>query len=68
MTVEIISLSISAQVWDRARIELATPGSAFRLASVATHVTVLRGPVLNESKRRLIINYGLYQLMLWWPS
>ena len=26
-------------VWDRAGIELATPGSAVRLASVARHVT-----------------------------
>ena len=27
------------KVWDRAGIELATPGSAVRLASVARHVT-----------------------------
>ena len=39
MTVEIITLSISTKVWDRAGIELATPGSAVRLASVARHVT-----------------------------
>ena len=39
MTVEIISWSMSTKVWDRARIELATPGSAVRLASVARHVT-----------------------------
>ena len=39
MTVEIISLSISTKVWDRAGIELATPGSAVRHASVARHVT-----------------------------
>ena len=39
MTVEIISWSISTRVWDRARIELATPGSAVRNASVARHVT-----------------------------
>ena len=39
MTVEIISWSISAKVWDRTRIELATPGSAARYASVARHVT-----------------------------
>ena len=38
MTVEIISWSISTKVWDRAGIELATPGSAVRLASVARHV------------------------------
>ena len=35
MTVEIISWSISTKVWDRAGIELATPGSAVRHASVA---------------------------------
>ena len=39
MTVEIISLSISTKVWDRAGIELATPGSAVRHAFVARHVT-----------------------------
>ena len=38
MTVEIISHSISTKVWDRARTELATPGSAVRLASVARHI------------------------------
>ena len=39
MTVEIISWSISTKVWDWAGIELATPGSAVRLASVARPVT-----------------------------
>ena len=39
MTVEIISWSISTKVWYRAWIELATPGSAVRHASVARHVT-----------------------------
>ena len=39
MTVKSISWSISTKVWDRAGIELATPGSAVRLASVARHVT-----------------------------
>ena len=39
MTVEIISWSTSTNVWDQARIELATPGSAVRHASVARHVT-----------------------------
>ena len=39
MTVEIISWSISTKVWDRAGIELATPGIAVRHASVARHVT-----------------------------
>ena len=40
MTVEIISRSISTKVWYRAGIELTTPGSAVRHASVARHVTV----------------------------
>ena len=39
MTVEIISESISMKVWYRAGIELATPGSAVRLASVDRQVT-----------------------------
>ena len=39
MTVEIISWSNSTKVWYRAGIELATPGSAVRHASVARHVT-----------------------------
>ena len=39
MTVEIISWSFSTKVWYRAGIELATPGSAVRHASVARHVT-----------------------------
>ena len=39
VTVEIISWSISTKVWYRAGIELATPGSAVRHASVARHVT-----------------------------
>ena len=38
MTVEIISWSTSTKVWDLAGIEIATPGSAVRLASVARHV------------------------------
>ena len=33
MTVEIVSRSISMKVWDRARIELTTPGYAVRLAT-----------------------------------
>ena len=45
MTVEIISLSISMKVWDRARIELAAPVFAVRLSSlpgrVAQSVTCL---------------------------
>ena len=43
MTVEIISRSISRKVWDGAGMELATPGSAVRLASVARHVTDVSG-------------------------
>ena len=39
MTIEIISWSISTKVWYRAGVELATPGSAVRHASVARHVT-----------------------------
>ena len=39
MTIEIISWSISTKVWDRAGIELATPGSAVSFASVTRHVT-----------------------------
>ena len=39
MTLEIILLSISTKVWDRAGIELATAGFAVRLASVTRHVT-----------------------------
>ena len=48
MTVEIISWSISTKVWNRAGIELATPGTAVRHASVVRHATLpnaLRGPV-----------------------
>ena len=36
---EIISRSISTKVWDLARIELATPGSASRSVSAVRHVT-----------------------------
>ena len=39
MNIEIISRPISTKVWDRAGIELATPGSAVSHASVARHVT-----------------------------
>ena len=39
MTIEIISRSISTKVWDRAGIELATPGIAVGHASGARHVT-----------------------------
>ena len=33
MAIEIISQSISTKVWDRAGIQLATPGSAARLVT-----------------------------------
>ena len=39
MTVAIISLSITTKVWGQAGIELTTPVSAVRLASVARHIT-----------------------------
>ena len=39
MVVEIISRSIFTKVWVRAEIELPTPGSADRLASVTRHIT-----------------------------
>ena len=39
MTAEIISWWISMKVWDLPLIELATHGSAIRLASVARHIT-----------------------------
>ena len=38
MTVEIISWSISTQIWDQAGIELTTPGYAVRLTPVVPHV------------------------------
>ena len=41
MTVEIISWSISRKVWDRAGIELATPGSAVRHAFVMLCLNIL---------------------------
>ena len=57
MTVEIISLSISTKVWDQTGIELATPGSAVRYASVARHVTdcaTRPGPTRMNSESNLI--------------
>ena len=39
MTALIISWSISIKVWDRAGIELATPESAVRHVSAASHIT-----------------------------
>ena len=39
MTIEIISWSISMQILDRALIELGTPGSPVRCASLVRNVT-----------------------------
>ena len=39
MTIEIISWSISTKEWDRAEIELPTPVSAVKHASVVRHIT-----------------------------
>ena len=39
MAIEVISRSISTEVWDRAGIELTTPGSAVRHLSAVRHVT-----------------------------
>ena len=67
MTVEIISWSISTKVWYRAGIELATPGSAVRLASVATHVTdcaMLPGKVkILWSWLHLILIYTVFKIL-----
>ena len=41
MTVEIISRSISRKVWEWAGIEIATPGSAFGLATDCATGTVI---------------------------
>ena len=59
MTVEIISQSISTEVWDRAGIELATPGSAVRLASVARHVTDCARPLGPSASNR-----NLHQMVI----
>ena len=56
MTVEIISWSISTKVWDRAGIELATPGSAVSFASVTRHVT--------DCATRLISNILIYSTVI----
>ena len=51
MTVEIISRSISAKVWVQAGVELATPGSAVRLAllpdTLSTALRVISSVLLN---------------------
>ena len=63
MTVEIISRSISTKVWDRAGIELATPGSAVRLASVARHVTDCTTRPGNLGRR---FGSRLLPFLRWW--
>ena len=46
INVEIISLSISTKVWDQSGIDLAAPGSAVSIASVADQLpTALHGQV-----------------------
>ena len=67
MTVEIISWSISTKVWDRAGIELATPGSAVRHASVARHVTdcAMRHDVEHEIKfKHTVESFGHIETFL----
>ena len=61
MTVEIISWSISTEVWDRAGIELATPGIAVRLASVARHVTDCATRL-----KKAILKYQLKKALIKW--
>ena len=62
MTVEIISWSISTKVWDRAGIELATPGIAVRHASVARHVTDCATRTVGE--HTIIRKHGSIQICL----
>ena len=60
MTVEIISWSISTKVWDRAGIELATPGSAVSFASEPdTLPTALRGLVHKHVYDMVADDYGI---------
>ena len=61
MTVETISWSISTKVWDRTRIEIATPGSAVRHASVARHVTDC---ATRPGKKRMILRYHFLDFAL----
>ena len=73
MTVEIISWSISTKVRYRVGIELATPGSAVRHASVARQLpTALRGPVVKVSALKLthsqILHKALRALLSLWVS
>ena len=61
MTVEIISWSISTKVWDRAGIELATPGSAVRHASVARHVTDC---ATRPNKEKIIVKSNILEMWI----
>ena len=67
MTVEIISRSISTKVWYLAGIELATPGSAVRHASVARHVTdwLQMRVWLHVKMCRLICVFVYHMFPLW---
>ena len=82
MIIEIISWSISTKVWYPAGIGLVTPGSAFRLASVARYVTNCAtwpvkkqyGPcfysVWSGSRLFAYTRYQLtnWQIRLFWPE
>ena len=63
MTVEIISWSISTKVW--VGIELATPGSAVRLASVARHPTYCATRPWERESWLLYINCVLNCYHIW---
>ena len=72
MTIEIISWSISTKVWDRVWIELATPGSAVRLASVArqgTHCAMRPGyiPCSDALKNLFFSNGRVFPLLMSLP-
>ena len=62
MTGEIILKSISTKVWDWAGMELVTPGSAVRLASVARHVTdcATRPGNINDIAKQLLRSTRLF--------
>ena len=69
MIIEMISLSISMKVWDQAGVELATPGFAVKLASVARHVTdccnryTMACPPVHEDNPRALA-CDKYQLLI----
>ena len=64
MILEIISRSISTKVWDRTGIELATPGSAIRHASVARHVTDCATRPFVSAFANTILSYFIQTLAL----